>query len=62
MIHAKDIEVGQIVEVYYKDLDITLDAKVFEIYEDGILVDLIEEYEDYKDVILNPNYEVRLKK
>ena len=59
MIDIKDVEVGQIVEVYYKDLKVTLDAKVVEIDEDGILVDLIG---DYEDVILNPNYEVRLKK
>lgn len=59
MIDVKDVEVGQIVEVYYKDLDITLDAKVVEIDEDGILVDLIEDSEDAR---LNPNYEVRLKK
>ena len=59
MIDVKDIEVGQIVEVHYEDLDVTLDAKVVEIDEDEILVDLIG---DYEDVILNPNYEVRLKK
>ena len=59
MIDIKDIEVGQIVEVHYEDLDVTLDAKVVEIDEDEILVDLIG---DYEDVILNPNYEVRLKK
>ena len=59
MIDVKDVKVGQIVEVYYFDLDITLDAKVLEIDEDGILVDLIDYHEN---VILNPNYEVRLKK
>jgi len=59
MIDVKDIKVGQIVEVHYEDLDVTLDAKVVEIDEDEILVDLIG---DYEDVILNPNYEVRLKK
>ena len=59
MIDVKDIKVGQIVEVHYEDLDVTLDAKVVEIFEDEILVDLIGEYED---VILNPNHEVRLKK
>jgi hypothetical protein len=59
MIDRKDIEVGQIVEVYYKDLDITLDAKVLEIDEDGTAVYLLYEPED---VIIDPNYEVRLKK
>ena len=59
MIDIKDIKVGQIVEVHYEDLDVTLDAKVVEIDEDEILVDLIG---DYEDVILNPNYKVRLKK
>jgi len=63
MIDAKDIEVGQIVEVYYFDLDVTLDAKVVEIDEDEILVDFINGDEViFKYVILNPNYEVRLKK
>ena len=59
MIEVKDLKVGQIVEVYYFDIDVTLDAKIFEIDEDGILVDFID-YDE--NLVLNPNYEVRLKK